>query len=326
MRRADAAELIELTDPASQKNAFADEALASLSSIPRSLPSKYFYDARGSELFEAISRLEEYYLTRTELAIMEEHALEMARRLGPECLLIEYGSGSSLKTRILLNRLERPVAYVPIDISRDHLLASAEELQLEFPSIQIIPVWADYTVDIEVPEPIRTAKRVGVYFPGSTIGNFPRNDAIRFLRKLRTLAQENGAVLIGVDTEKDVSIMLAAYNDAQGITEEFNKNLLRRLNRELDTDFDLDAFRHEAVYNAAEARIEMYLISLRDQSVTFRNDSVPFRRGERIRTEYSHKYSIDRFAEMVDRAGLRIEHRWTDAKEYFSVYYLTVAR
>lgn len=326
MRPASPAERLQLTDLEPRRDTFEREALEGLQSTPKTLPSKFFYDARGSELFEAICELEEYYLTRTELSIMEAHAAEMAARIGPECLLVEYGSGSSLKTRILLGHMDRPAGYVPIDISRDHLLVSSGYLQREFPSLEILPVCADYSDPLEVPSPGGRVRRTVVYFPGSTIGNFERDEAREFLHNLADISGPGGAVLIGVDLEKDPAIILAAYDDERGMTAAFNKNMLYRMNRELDADFRPDAYLHEAVYNEPEARIEMYLVSMRDQIVSIGGESIRFRRGERIRTEYSHKYSMGRFAALAAETELRVEQVWTDPESFFSVQYLTPAR
>lgn len=304
---------------------FLDEALAGLRSDPKTLPSKYFYDARGSELFDAICNLEEYYLTRTELAIMQDHVVEMADRLGPGCLIVEYGSGSSLKTRILLARMKAPAGYVPIDISREHLLASAADLQREFPAIEIFPICADYTDVIELPSANRSVRRIAVYFPGSTIGNFSPSDAGQFLRRMAAVSGRGGALLIGVDLDKDPDVLVAAYNDAEGITAAFNRNLLRRMNRELGANFKLSAFEHDAVFNEPKGRIEMYLVSTADQKVTIGDETIQFRRGERICTEYSQKYTLEEFASIAESAGFRVEQVWTDSEKFFSVQYLTLA-
>ena len=314
--------LIDLEPPT---DTFSDEVVAGLTAEPKSIPSKFFYDARGSELFDAICELDEYYLTRTELAIMEAHVDEMADRLGPRALLVEYGSGSSMKTRILLAHMREAAGYVPIDISREHLMASAADLQREFPSIEVLPVCADYTDRIQLPKPSEDAKRVAVYFPGSTIGNFHPHEAEAFLVRIHRVAGSGGALLIGVDLEKDPDVLHAAYNDARGVTAAFNKNLLERMNREIGGTFRLDAFEHEAVYNARQSRIEMYLVSLEDQAVDVAGETIQFEKGEKINTEYSYKYSLPAFYELASRAEFEVESVWTDDKQYFSVQYL-VAR
>lgn len=316
---ADGLTLLDLEPPT---NTFSEEMIAGLTSTPKTLPSKFFYDARGSELFDAICELDEYYLTRTELAIMEEYVDEMADRLGPRALLVEPGSGNSLKTRILLAHMRDPAGYVPIDISREHLLASAADLRLEFPSVEILPVCADFTDEIALPEPAEGAERIAVYFPGSTIGNFHPPEAEAFLRRIALACGPGGALLIGVDLDKDPGVLRAAYNDANGVTAAFNKNLLMRMNDELGADFRLDAFEHEAVYNEDDCRIEMYLISREDQAVQVAGRTIEFARGERICTEYSYKYSLDRFVDLATRAGFDVQTVWTDHRSYFSVQYL----
>lgn len=316
------ADHIPLLDLEPPTDTFTEEVLAGLTSMPKSLPSKYFYDARGSELFDAICDLDEYYLTRTELAIMEEDADQMADRLGANALLVEYGSGSSRKTRILLSHMHDPVGYVPIDISREHLLSSAADLRAEYPSLEVLPVCADYTDDIELPVPTREADKIVVYFPGSTIGNFHPSEAAAFLRKIAKVCGPGCALLIGVDLEKDPDVLRKAYNDARGITAEFNKNLLQRMNREVGADFRLEAFQHLAVYNQAKGRIEMYLVSLEDQVVEVAGRLISFARGEKICTEYSYKYSLDRFRQVARSGGFDVQTVWTDRQAYFSVQYL----
>lgn len=325
MRSQSPAKRLHLTDLEPRADSFNEEVMTGLRSEPKTLPSKFLYDARGSELFDAISNLEEYYLTRTELTIMQEHAEEMADYLGPECLIVEYGSGNSLKTRVLLAHLKRPSGYVPIDISRNQLLESAAELQREFPDIEVSPVCADYTDRFQLPGPSRGVSRIALYFPGSTIGNFRTLEAGRFLSRMASVCGSGGALLIGVDLEKNPEILRAAYNDAQGTTAAFNKNLLRRINRELGANFTLNAFEHEAVYNEQEGRIEMYLVSTADQDVMVADCPIRFERGERICTEYSQKYSIDGFAELARGAGFSVEKVWTDPQHFFSVQLLVAA-
>lgn len=325
MRSQSPAKRLHLTDLEPRADSFKEEVMTGLRSEPKTLPSKFLYDTRGSELFDAISNLEEYYLTRTELTIMQEHAEEMADCLGPECLIVEYGSGNSLKTRVLLAHLQRPSGYVPIDISRNQLLESAAELQREFPDIEVSPVCADYTDRFQLPGPSRGVSRIALYFPGSTIGNFRTLEAGRFLSRMASVCGSGGALLIGVDLEKNPEILRAAYNDAQGTTAAFNKNLLRRINRELGANFTLNAFEHEAVYNEQEGRIEMYLVSTADQDVMVADCPIRFERGERICTEYSQKYSIDGFAELARGAGFSVEKVWTDPQHFFSVQLLVAA-
>lgn len=298
-----------------------DEVLDGLRDTPKHLPSKLFYDERGSQLFDAICELDEYYPTRTEQAIMETHVEAMGEAIGPEALLVEYGSGSSMKTRILLDHADDLAGYVPIDISRDHLMQAAETIAARYPELDVLPVCADYTADYHLPEPAVSPERTVVYYPGSTIGNFTPEAARDFLAHIAGQVGPEGGLLIGVDLQKDEALLRAAYNDAKGVTATFNKNLLRRINRELDADFDLGRFRHEAIYNAGEGRIEMQLISEADQQVTVAGVDIPFATGERITTEYSYKYTVKGFAALAAAAGWSVEDVWTDADRLFSVQY-----
>jgi len=298
------------------------EVVEGLVRSPKAIHCKFLYDQRGSELFDRICELPEYYPTRTELGIMRGHAAEMAARIGPRALLVEYGSGSSLKTPILLDALDDPVAYVPIDISREHLMSSVERLAERYPELEILPVAADYTSPVELPEPRRRPERRVVYFPGSTIGNFEPEEAREFLRRMAGRVDHGGGVLIGVDLEKDDAVLEAAYNDAEGVTADFNLNLLRRFNRELGADFDLDAFRHVAFYNRDAGRIELHLESLADQTVHLGGEEIHFDRGEQIHTEYSYKYTLEGFRALAADAGIEVEEVWTDDGQLFSVQYL----
>jgi dimethylhistidine N-methyltransferase len=289
------------------------------------ISSMYFYDERGSKLFDEICKLPEYYPTRTELSIMEQYAGEMSALLGREVSLIEFGSGSSLKIRILLDHLESPTAYVPVEISREHLLNSARELERDYPDIQILPVCADFTAPFDLPHPEPVPKRNVVYLPGSTIGKFEPPDALDQLRQMRRVAKDNGALLIGVDLKKDPAILERAYNDAAGVTAAFNTNVLERLNRELGADFDLARFHHRAIWNAQESRIEMHLVSDRAQQVHIGGETFSFAAGEYIHTESSYKYLPEEFARMAAQAGFGLERVWTDDDGLFSVQYLTSA-
>lgn len=306
----------------SQSELFLADALAGLSVRPKFLPCKYFYDAHGSRLFDEITGLVEYYPTRTELGIMELYVEEMVECFGPRCLLVEYGSGSSLKTRVLLEHMVEPAGYVPIDISTEHLADSVRTLKATYPHLDIRPISADYTTTFVLPNEGFGAARVVVYFPGSTIGNFRPAAAREFLARMASVAGASGGLLIGVDLHKDASVLEAAYNDTRGVTAAFNKNLLRRMNRELGTSFDLDAFGHEAVYNRREGRIEMYLVSKKEQAVGLDGHRIRFDAGERIHTEYSYKYTLDRFADLAASAGLKVRKVWVDADGLFSVQYL----
>ena len=317
--------LVSFHDLQPEAGSFLDEVIAGLSQPQKALNPKYFYDQRGCELFEAICELPEYYPTRTEMAIMRARAPDIAQRLGPECVLIEYGSGSSRKTRALIAELN-PVAYVPIDIAGGHLRASALELAAAFPGLRIIAVCADYSRPLALPEIDNLGARRIVFFPGSTIGNFTVPEAQQFLIHARRLAHAGGAMLVGVDLKKDYGVLHAAYNDAQGVTAAFNVNLLARINRELGADFNLAAFRHHAFYNAGAGRIEMHLASLEDQRVTLGGREFSFRAGETMHTENSYKYSIAEFQALARAAGFEADACWTDAQQLFGVHYLNVPR
>jgi dimethylhistidine N-methyltransferase len=316
---------LRLYDFAPDAGNILEEVLAGLRARPKSLPPKLFYDERGSELFAMICRTPEYYPTRTEAAIMREHAGAMASMIGPRAMLIEYGSGTADKTRILLDQLDTPVAYVPIDISREHLLESSSEIASDYPGLAVLPVCADYDQPVDLPSPREPVERRIVYFPGSTIGNFHPDDAVAFLARMARRAGPRGAVLIGVDLKKDPALLNAAYNDTGGVTAAFNLNMLVRLNREIGADFDVERFAHRAFYNEDEGRIEMHLVSEAAQTVTLGRCSIAFTRHESIWTESSYKYSLDGFARLAARAGLRVDRVWTDADTLFSVQYLCVS-
>jgi dimethylhistidine N-methyltransferase len=301
----------------------ADEVLAGLNERQKTLPCKYFYDAAGSQLFDAICALPEYYLTRTELGIMETHLGAMAAALGERVILVEPGSGSSVKTRLLLEHLTEPVAYVPVDISREHLLQAADRLNRQYPQLEVLPVCADFNQAFEVPTPARPADRSVVYFPGSTLGNFAPREAVALLRHMRRLAGASGALLVGIDLAKDRVVLERAYDDAAGITAQFNLNLLTRINRELDADFDLARFHHRTLFNEKESCIEMHLVSTKVQSVRVAGERFEFQAGEHILSERSYKYTPEGFAALVTRSGLKIEQQWTDDRRYFCVAYLT---
>jgi dimethylhistidine N-methyltransferase len=309
-----------------ERERFRRDALAGLSQPSKTLPCKYFYDAEGSKLFEQICRLREYYPTRTELGILRAHVAEMARCLGPELLLVEYGSGSSLKTRRLLDALARPAAYVPVDVAREHLLASVLALRLDYPALEILPVCADFAGPFELPEPRRRPARRAVYFPGSTIGNFSAGEATRLMAGVARRVGPGGAFLVGADLVKDPRVLVRAYDDDAGVTAAFDLNLLARMNRELDADFDLRRFEHRALWNAAESRIEMHLVSRVAQVARVAGVPIRFERGESICTEHSHKYTLDGFAHLAGRAGLHVKRVWTDRAQRFSVQYLEVAQ
>lgn len=286
---------------------------------------KYFYDERGSELFDAICRLPEYYPTRVELALMDRHIGEIAGLVGPRASVIEFGAGSNLKVRKLLDGLDQPAAYVPVEISADYLVKQAKELARDYPHVHVQPVFADFTKPFELPDHPVTPERNLIFFPGSTIGNFTRPQAADLLKVMRLEASAGGALLIGVDLRKDPAVLHAAYNDSQGVTATFNLNVLRRLNRELGANFALGHFRHEAIYDESEGRIEMRLVSTRAQTVAIAGQRTEFAEGEYLITEYSHKYSVEEFIALAEGAGFAAKKTWVDAHSLFSIHYLTAA-
>ncbi len=310
--------------PSKARRAFLADVLAGLGESPKCTPSKYFYDKRGSELFDRICELDEYYPTRCELDIMEEHASQMGAAIGPGAMLVEFGSGSSVKTRYLLDALPEGVAYVPVDISGEHLREAAGEIAHDYPKIEVLPVCTDFSRDFALPVASRAPTHVAVYFPGSTIGNFTPQRAGDLLRRIALLCGGGGGLLIGVDLKKDVETIEAAYNDRDGVTAEFNLNLLRRMNRELGANFDLEQFSHRATYNVEMGRVETRLVSQRAQVVTVGGKKIDFSRGETITTEYSHKYTVAEFAEIAAGAGLSLKREWTDRERYFAVLHLAV--
>jgi len=299
-----------------------DEVLLGLTKTRKELPCKLFYDERGSVLFEQICTLDEYYLTRTEIAIMEQNASELAELMGPRCVLLEYGSGSSTKTRILLDHLHEPVAYIPIDYAAEQLQRSAAAIAASYPALRVLPLHADYTQRVGVPPLVGAgARRVG-FFPGSTVGNFRLTEAVHFLRRVRGAVGPRGGLLIGADLKKDPAVLHRAYNDAAGVTAEFNRNILAHINRRFDADFRLDKFAHRAFYNERLGRIEMHLISQEDQRVRLQDLEIAFRAGEGVLTEVSYKYSVEQFRTLASRAGFEVQRVWVDASRLFSVQYL----
>jgi len=324
MMRAAAIELGQLSgfhdlEPAVEE--FRAAVLGGLSGPQKRIPSKFFYDAEGSRLFDEICGLAEYYPTRTETGILRRHADEIAQSIGPDATLVEFGSGSSAKIRILLDALNSLAAYVPIDISRDHLLAAARTLADEYDGLAVVPVCADYSGPVVLP-PNLPRHRLAGFFPGSTIGNFAPAQAAAFLKQVATLLGPGSGLLIGVDLQKDPAILNAAYNDANGVTAAFNRNLLARINRELEGDFQLDGFAHHADYNTARACVEMHLIARRHQFVTIAGQKFEFQHGETIHTEDSHKYTLESFHALAGAAGWRAEAVWSDPDRLFSVHYL----
>jgi dimethylhistidine N-methyltransferase len=306
--------------PDEQTSVFARDAIGDLSQQPKRLSPKYFYDATGSELFEAITRLPEYYPTRTELGILRDRGGEIAAIVPDGAALIEFGAGATTKVRLLLEK-SAFAAYVPVDISGDFLHAQAATLRKDFPDLAIYPVAADFTAPFALPAEIAGMPKVG-FFPGSTIGNFEPHEASRFLRSAREILGHGAQMIVGADLEKDERVLYDAYNDAAGVTARFNLNVLVRMNRELGGNFDLSAFTHRAIYNRERHRIEMHLISKKQQAVRMLGTSFSFRPGESIHTENSYKYSIERFAALARGAGWQVRESWTDAKAMFSVHAL----
>lgn len=308
----------------SSTDAFLAEALAGLSQTQKTLPCKFLYDEKGSQFFNQICELDEYYPTRTENQILRDNIDEIAELIGCDCRLVEFGSGTSSKTRHLLHHLPRIAGYIPIDISSAQLLESAAQLQAEFPNLEINPLEADYNDIPSLPRTKRKPARTVAFFPGSTIGNFEPCAATAFLRNIAQLCARDGGLLIGVDRKKDKRTLEAAYNDRKEITAAFNLNILERANRELGADFDLSSFRHHALYNEAQGRIEMRLISTRPQTVRLSTHEFSFQRGEHITTEYSYKYTLTGFASLALKAGFEFVKGWEDPNHLFSVLYLRV--
>lgn len=300
---------------------FAEALLAGLARNPRSVPCRFFYDARGSELFEEITKLEEYYPTRVETALLETHGEEIAALAGEGRILVEFGSGSSRKTSLLLGALSRVPAYIPIDIAAESLEEAAEWLSGRHPSLAIVPLIADFTATRALPPVARRKPRLG-FFSGSTIGNLTHDEARRFLGNAARLLGPGSAFLLGVDLKKSERVLIPAYNDARGVTAAFNLNLLVRANRELGANFDLSRFAHDAVWNAHAGRIEMYLVSLAAQSVRVGGRDFEFAEGERIHTENSHKYTIEEFGALARASGWMPVKAWTDSDQLFSLHLL----
>ena len=298
----------------------AEEVIAGLTSQPKWLSPKYFYDAKGSALFEEITRLDEYYLTRTEMGLFEEILPELKQTFARDICLIEYGSGSSLKIRKLLEAIT-PVAYVPVDISKDHLVENARELHRDFPDLHVYPVCADITLPLDLPPEVAALKKLA-FFPGSSIGNFDPEAAVEFLSNVRTTVGEGGDMLIGVDRKKDEALLRAAYNDAQGVTAEFNLNILAHINARLGANFALEAFSHDARYSTELGCIQMFLRSDSDQSVELLGHTVAFAEGEELHTENSFKYDVSQFTDLADHAGFNTVAEWSDPNDWFSLFLL----
>ncbi|MDK1081901.1 MAG: L-histidine N(alpha)-methyltransferase [Anaerolineae bacterium] len=317
---------MELIQPI-QQHIFADEITSEiflgLEQKQKSLPPKLFYDEQGSRLFGQITKLDAYYPTRTEEKIMERWIGSIVEEIGSNALLVEYGSGDSKKTELLLNNIDNLAAYVPIDISGIHLTKITKSLKERYPDFCIVPLIADYTLTFELPEVESPYSHKVAYFPGSTIGNFYPAEAVKFLKRVHSTVGKQGSLLIGVDLQKDVEVLNLAYNDPEMVTAMFNLNMLNHINQKYEGGFILENFRHKAFYNEAETRIEMHLVSLKDQLVNIAGREFQFNLGESILTEVSYKYTLDGFAEMANEAGFEVKEVWVDDKNYFSVQYLS---
>jgi dimethylhistidine N-methyltransferase len=324
------ADQLTATQPASagppETSDLLSDVIAGLSSDPRTLPCKYFYDERGAALFRKICELPEYYITRTEIDILDRHRAEIASQLGPNIELIGLGTGAGTKTRVLIEALDKPAAYIPVDISEKQLRKSSMLFRKIFPDLEILPVCADYLQPVVLPSPRHKAARNIVYFPGSTIGNFEPKEALEFLRRVANVSGQGGGLLIGADLQKDPSVIEAAYNDSAGVTAQFNLNLLARLNRGIGADFDLGQWQHRAIYNSDAGRIEMYLISATDQTVHIGDREFHFRAGEKILTEHSYKHTPEGFIALAGQAGFDFVKLWTDDARLFGVFYFSCSQ
>ncbi len=303
------------------RNNMAEDVHEGLSQPQKKLSPKYFYDQKGSQLFDAITELPEYYPTRTEIGLLKKHASEFAELLGKDSVLLELGSGSSIKIRILLEAL-RPKIYVPMDISKEHLIESANQLAEDYPWLEVHANRVDYSQPWNVPD--FGPGRYNAFFPGSSIGNFEPKDAVELLKQVAKLVGKKGGLLIGVDLKKDKSVLEQAYNDEQGVTAEFNLNVLNHIQDRLDAEIEADNFSHTAIYNEAEGRIEMHLKSEKDQTLRIEGEQYQLKAGETIHTESSYKYSIEEFHQLVAKAGFQPIKTWTDEQQLFSIHYLQV--
>ena len=299
------------------------EVIYGLSKTRKELPSKLFYDEKGSKLFDEITHLREYYPTRTEMQIMEENIEEIGSLLGEGTVLVELGSGSSQKIRLLLDNIPGLAAYIPVDISEKHLMNSAQKLAEDYPSLDIIPLVADYTKNFHLPQINKSYDHLAAYYPGSTIGNFKPEEAKKFLGRIATLIGKNGGMIIGVDLKKDTKTLEAAYNDSQGVTAQFNLNILNRINSKTGADFNIGKFHHCAFYNKDAGRIEMHLISDEYQNIRLNGNVIELKKNDDITTEYSYKYSFEEFRKLV-ADYFEVRNVWTDSRKLFSIQYLRV--
>lgn len=306
--------------PEPQSN-FEADVLAGLSRTPKAVAPKHFYDKVGSHLFEAITELAEYYPTRTETALLTTAAPEIASYISNGATLVEFGSGASIKTRLILDAAPQTAVYVPVDISEDALASAAASIGSIYPNLIVAPLAGDFTDSLELPEPAQGRPRTG-FFPGSTIGNFEHEEAVKFLKAAARLLRSGAQFVVGVDLAKDPAVLVSAYDDAQGVTAAFNKNLLARINRELDGDFDLSAFAHRAVWNPDQSRVEMHLVSLKDQTARVSGREFRFAEGETIHTENSHKFTPDGFSRLAEEAGWRTLRLWVSPEPAFAVFLL----
>ena len=314
---------VALLDLEPARSDFLQQALGGLSTSPRTLPSKFFYDERGSDLFQQICELPEYYVTRTETEILRRYIPQMAASIGENAEIVGFGTGAGIKTRMLLEHLENPIAYVPVDISKQRLTDSAEALSREMPALEVLPVCADYLQSLTLPTPARKPEHIAVFFPGSTIGNMEPHIARDFLKRVAQLCGHSGGLIIGVDLQKPREILEPAYNDRAGVTAAFNRNLLVRANRQLGADFDLKRWRHRAIYNEKASRIEMHLLSEGKQIVHLGGREFHFADDEKIITEFSYKHTIEGFTALAASAGFLPPRVWTDAKTFFAVFHFT---
>lgn len=308
-----------------QMNDFAHAVVNGLNANQKSIPCQFLYDAQGSKLFEDITYVNDYYPSRTEIGLLERYAQEIIEHVPEQTALIEFGSGSSRKTDILLRALSNLKAYVPIDISDTALEGAKNRLKQAFPDLKVFPIHADFNQTMKLPEILQSSYHLG-FFPGSTIGNFEKTDALSFLKQARQILGPESGFVVGVDLQKDLDILLPAYDDSQGVTADFNMNLLRRINSDLEANFDLSKFRHSAIYNEQKQRVEMHLVSLENQKIDIFDMQIAFKEGESIHTENSHKYTISGFHDLAENAGWRAINTWVDDNKLFSVHYLVPAQ